>query len=157
MCSSDLGEIVIAVLRPSVAWIAARSSTVVCVLVLAALVTSFDVGIWPASSWYARACLAGAGLRVVVASVEWASRVYVLTDRRVLRRRGVLSPTVYSAQLNALRRVELLQDSIDRVLGTGTITFSTRTEGRYEAAWLMVSRGADVLAMVEEARRRYGR
>ena len=95
--------------------------------------------------------------RLGAAGAEWASRVYVLTDRRVLRRRGVLAPTVYSANLNALRRIELLQTGLDRTLRTGTVTFSTRHEGHYEAAWVMVSDAERVIALVEETRRRYGR
>ena len=83
--------------------------------------------------------------------------MYVLTDRRVLRRRGVLAPMVYSANLNALRRVELEQDRVDRLLRTGTVTFSTRTEGRWEAAWVMVPRAREVHELVEATRRRYGR
>jgi hypothetical protein len=59
--------------------------------------------------------------------------------------------------LNALQRVELLQTRIDRALRSGTITFSSRHEGHYDAAWVMVSNATQVLALIEETRRRYRR
>jgi hypothetical protein len=37
------------------------------------------------------------------------------------------------------------------------VTFSTRHEGHYEAAWVMVPDAERVIAVVEETRRRYGR
>ena len=152
-------EIIIGVWRPSIAWIALRSARGLLAIAALSMLVAASAG-WAGQTWGGIALQAGTVLAVAragAAFAEWASRVYVLTDRRVLRRRGVLAPTVYSANLNALRRVELLQNGIDRALRTGTITFSTRVEGRYEAAWLMVPRGTDVLAVVEDARRRYGR
>ena len=41
--------------------------------------------------------------------------------------------------------------------GPGTVTFSTRTEGRWDAAWVMVPRAREVHGLVEATRRRYGR
>jgi hypothetical protein len=152
-------EIIVGVWRPSIVWIGLRSARGVALILVGTLLAAAAAG-WAGQAWGSLALQAGSVLMIAragAALAEWASRVYVLTDRRVLRRRGVLSPTVYSANLNALRRIELLQSGIDRALGTGTVTFSTRNEGRYDAAWLMVPRGADVIALVEETRRRYGR
>ena len=147
-------EIIIGVFRPSMLWIVFRSLrwllAIACVAVLALTLGALEA--W--SSTVLQLATAVAAARVAVAAAEWASRVYVLTDRRVLRRRGVLAPTVYSANLNALRRVDLLQEGADRVLGTGTITFSTRTEGTWEAAWVMVPRARRVLELVESTRRK---
>jgi hypothetical protein len=147
-------EIIVGVFRPSMLWIAFRSLrwllAVCCVAVLAITLGALE----PWSGTVLQLATAIAAARVAVAAAEWASRVYVLTDRRVLRRRGVLAPTVYSANLNALRRVELLQEGADRALRTGTITFSTRSEGTWEAAWVMVPRAREVLELVESARRK---
>jgi hypothetical protein len=68
-----------------------------------------------------------------------------------------VSPTVYSANLNALRRVELVRTRTDRALGTGSITFASGPGPGYDAAWIMLARPAEVLALVESTRRRYGR
>jgi uncharacterized membrane protein YdbT with pleckstrin-like domain len=152
-------EIIVGVWRPSLAWIALRSARGVSVLVVITLLAAATAG-WAQQSWEWLVLQVGAVLicaRLGAAGAEWASRVYVLTDRRVLRRRGVLAPTVYSANLNALQRVELLQTRIDRALRSGTITFSSRHEGHYDAAWVMVSNAAEVLALIEETRRRYRR
>lgn len=153
------GEIIVATFRPSLLWIALRSARGVLLALAAAALGAAASG-WAGLGWetpIAQLGIAIAAARTAAAGAEWASRVYVLTDRRVLRRRGVLAPTVYSANLNALRRVELEQDRIDRALRTGTVTFSTRTEGRWEAAWVMVPRARQVHELVEATRRRYGR
>lgn len=153
------GEVIVAVWRPSLAWIALRSVRAVALIACATLLAAAAAG-WSGQAWSQPILQVGAVLalaRAAAALAEWASRIYVLTDRRVLRRRGVLAPTVYSGNLNAIRRIELLQAGIDRALGTGTITFSSRAEGAYDAAWVMVPRAADVLATVEETRRRYRR
>jgi hypothetical protein len=152
-------EIIIGVWRPSIAWIALRSARGVSVLIVITLLAAATVG-WAQHSWEWLVLQAGAVLvcaRIGAAGAEWASRVYVLTDRRVLRRRGVLAPTVYSANLNSLQRVELLQTRIDRALRSGTITFSSRHDGQYDAAWVMVPSAGHVLALIEETRRRYRR
>ena len=155
------GEIIVAVFRPSLAWIALRALPMAVGTGAAAALAWFCLGLWPDSESIARMALqvlaALLAARVAAAVAEWASRVYVLTDRRVLRRRGVLAPTVYSATLNSLRRVELLQDGTDRVLGTGTVTFSSRADGPYDAAWVVVPRARDVHALVEQTRHRYRR
>jgi hypothetical protein len=153
------GEIIVATFRPSLLWIALRSARGVLLALAAAALGAAASG-WAGLGWetpIAQLGIAVAAARTAAGGAEWASRVYVLTDRRVLRRRGVLAPTVYSANLNALRRVELEQDRVDRLLRTGTVTFSTRTEGRWEAAWVMVPRAREVHELVEATRRRYGR
>ena len=153
------GEIIVATFRPSLLWIALRSARGVLIALAAAALGAAASG-WAGLGWetpIAQLGIAVAAARPPAGGAEWASRVYVLTDRRVLRRRGVLAPTVYSANLNALRRVELEQDRVDRLLRTGTVTFSTRTEGRWEAAWVMVPRAREVHELVEATRRRYGR
>ena len=153
------GEIIVATFRPSLLWIALRSARGVILALAAAGLAAAAAG-WAGIGWEAPIAQLGiaiAAARLAAAGAEWASRVYVLTDRRVLRRRGVLAPTVYSANLNALRRVELAQDRLDRALRTGTVTFSTRTEGRWDAAWVMVPRAREVHELVEATRRRYGR
>lgn len=153
------GEVIVAVWRPSLAWIPLRAARGLAAIAAMTLLAAAAAG-WAGQAWSALAIQAGVVLavaRAAAAAAEWASRVYVLTDRRVLRRRGVLAPTVYSGNLNALRRIELLRSGIDRALGTGTITFSARTEPGYDASWVMVPRAEEVLAKVEETRRRYGR
>lgn len=153
------GELILGSWRPSPAWIALRSArTLALAASIGALAASASavagLGLELAS---AQVALAAVLVRVAIAVAEWASRVYVLTDRRVLRRRGVLTPSVYSATLNSLRRVELLRSRTDRLFRTGTITFSARGSGGHDAAWVMVQSPDRVLELVESARRRYGR
>lgn len=152
-------EIIIGTWRPHPAWIAFRAARTCLFAVLIGAIGAAAAGAaglgWAQPIAQAVALVVAA--RVGVAVAEWASRMYVLTDRRVLRRRGVLSPTVYSATLGSLRRVELVRTWSDRPFRTGTVTFSTVANPGYEAAWLMLARPEDVLAAIDRARRRYGR
>jgi hypothetical protein len=153
------GELILGTWRPSPTWIGLRSArTLAFAASIGALAASASavagLGLEVAITQVAVAAVL---VRVTIAVAEWASRVYVLTDRRVLRRRGVLAPSVYSATLNSLRRVELLRSRTDRLFRTGTITFSARGTGGHDAAWVMVQSPDRVLALVESARRRYGR
>ncbi|MFM9145078.1 MAG: hypothetical protein ACKORL_06895, partial [Phycisphaerales bacterium] len=45
----------------------------------------------------------------------------------------------------------------EAALGTGSITFLAGPGPGYDAAWIMLARPAEVLALVESTRRRYGR
>jgi hypothetical protein len=152
-------EIIIGTWRPHPAWIAFRAARTCTFAALIGAIGAAAAGAaglaWAPAIGQAVALVVAA--RAVVALAEWASRMYVLTDRRVLRRRGLLSPTVYSAPLGSLRRVELVRSWSDRPFRTGTITFSTVPNPGYEAAWLMLARPDDVLAEIDRARRRYGR
>jgi len=153
------GEVIIGTWRPSPLWIALRSSRWSAFAMLVAAIAAAASGA-SGLSWaipIGQAAVGAVLVRLAVAVAEWASRVYVLTDRRVLRRRGLVSPTVYSANLNALRRIELVRTRTDRALGTGSITFLAGPGPGYDAAWIMLARPAEVLALVESTRRRYGR
>ncbi|MBL9141413.1 MAG: PH domain-containing protein, partial [Phycisphaerae bacterium] len=111
-------------------------------------------------SWSGAVVQLGAMLivaRVVQVGLDWGSRLYVLTDRRVLRRRGVLSPTVYSGELRKLPRIELASSIWQRMCGVGTVTFSARLDGTHDAAWVMVARAREVHALVLETKQRYGK
>ncbi|MEM9294920.1 MAG: PH domain-containing protein [Planctomycetota bacterium] len=101
--------------------------------------------------------LAGAGavvLRWFWQLLEWLSHVYVLTDRRVLRSRGVLGVSTAEVPLPRLQQIELGQTAKEKAVGVGTITLSDGRGGH--ADWEMVARPEDVRDAVAQARRRYG-
>jgi len=106
--------------------------------------------------------LAGLGvslilLRLAWQFLEWLSRVYVLTDKRVIRQQGVLRVSVFECPLMKVQHTDLALSLRERLTGLGTIAFSTAGSGGIEAVWHMIARPMDVHQTVIEAVRRYGR
>ena len=152
-------EIIVGQWRPSAWFVLLRSARILIFIVLCTLLGAAGAGA-AGLAWGSQLVQLGAILivvRLAFAISDWSSRVYVLTDRRVLRRRGVLAPTVYSAELRNLRRIELVRSWWERLLGIGTVTFSARPEGPHDAAWLMVGRATEIHSLVLETKRRYGK
>ncbi|MEM9883294.1 MAG: PH domain-containing protein [Planctomycetota bacterium] len=88
---------------------------------------------------------------------EWLSRVYVLTDQRVVAMAGVLRVRVFEAPLNRIAHSELLFSVRERVFALGTLGFYTAGSGVAEAFWVMVAHPLDVHAKVVQTLKRYRR
>lgn len=110
-----------------------------------------------------QAFLLGAGLaaaRLAWQCIEWCQRLYVLTDRRVLRRSGTLRPTVTQQRLEDVRHTVVLAARRERSLRIGTVAFVTARGGGlldWNLAWETVRRPDEVQHTVREALERYGR
>ncbi|MEM6392569.1 MAG: PH domain-containing protein [Planctomycetota bacterium] len=96
------------------------------------------------------------GARLFWQLLEWLSRVYVLTDRRVIRVKGVLTVQVFQCTLAKLQQTDLVFTVRERLFGLGTIGFSTAGTGLSEAFWVMLARPLEVHKAVVEAMRKYG-
>ena len=75
---------------------------------------------------------------VAVAVLDWFSRVYVLTDRRIIRQRGILNVNVFECELDRIQNTYLDFTWEQRLLGLGTISFLTSGTNQIEAAWAHV-------------------
>ena len=95
------------------------------------------------------------GLRVGWQFLEWLSRVYVLTDARVLRVMGVLRVQVFEAPLKQIQHTDTVFSLRERFLGLGSIAFSTAGTGSIDAVWRMVAQPLDVHQRVVHALNRY--
>jgi len=73
--------------------------------------------------------------RVGVALLQWASRTYVLTDRRVIRIRGVLTIDIFQSSLARIQNTFLVLTLPQRFFGLGDIEFTTAGTGGVEAVW----------------------
>jgi len=87
---------------------------------------------------------------------EWLAATYVLTDRRIIVRVGVLNQTTVDAPLRRIQHVALHRTVEQRALALGTLTFSTAGVGG-EFAWAMISRPEERLRIVRETIERYAR
>jgi len=84
--------------------------------------------------------VAVAAARLLWQFLEWLSRTYVLTDRRVIRVQGVLRVNVFECPLHRIQHTSLIFSLRERLFTLGTLGFATAGTGITEAAWQMISR-----------------
>lgn len=152
------GEIIILLLKPSVWYVVLGS-----LRELAIIGVLLTLGLWLGAAGHLNLSdrdliLFAIGLvavRLFWQFLEWLSRVYVLTDRRVIRVKGVLRISVFEAPLRQVQHTSARYSIRERVFGLGTIGFATAGTGLIEAAWVMIARPLEVHRTVVEALNRY--
>ncbi|MDZ4829472.1 MAG: PH domain-containing protein [Phycisphaerae bacterium] len=155
------GEIIILLLKPSILFVPLASMSSLLVVALLAFVFAWLSRRFPLLPWSDQQAIAvgvffGA-VRLAWQFLEWATRLYVLTDRRVLRRRGVLRVSVFECRLEQLQQTAVYQSLRERVFFLGTVCFATAGAASFVALWEYVPRPLDVQRTVAEAVERYGR
>ncbi len=98
---------------------------------------------------------AAGGLRLFWGLLEWLSRVYVLTDRRVIRVKGVIRVQVFEAALKQIQHTNTYFSLAERLLGLGTIGFYTAGTGQAEAFWVMLAQPLEVHQTIVRTLERY--
>ena len=100
------------------------------------------------------AIVVGGGLlRVGLAGLDWLGRIYVLTDRRIIRQRGFINVNVFECELSRIQNTYLGFTWEQRLLGLGTLAFLTAGTGGVEALWAHVDHPIQVHAQVKDALR----
>jgi hypothetical protein len=155
----DDDETIILMFRPSLLYIPLSCSMGLVLIALIALALAYAAH-WAFIPWsdvqaFALGLCAGAA-RLGWQGLEWYSRVYVLTDRRVIRRMGVLRASVFEMPLSSIRHTSVFARFRERILGLGTIGFATAGSDVFEALWVMIARPFEVHRIVVEAIERYG-
>ena len=79
----------------------------------------------------------------------------MLTDRRIVRVKGVLRVNVFETQLQQIQHTNTTFSLRERLLGLGTIHFATAGTGGIEASWEMVSHPLEVHRIVVQTLDRY--
>jgi hypothetical protein len=156
----DDDETIILMIRPSLLFIPLSCSMGLVLIAFIALALAY-VAHWPFIPWTDVQAFAlglcAAGGRLGWQGLEWYSRVYVLTDRRVIRRMGVLRASVSEMPLSGIRHTSVFARFRERILGLGTIGFATAGSDVFEPLWVMIARPFEVHRVVVEAIARYGR
>jgi len=88
-------------------------------------------------------------------AAEWTGRLYILTDRRVVRRGGWGRSTLEEVALGELAPPSVFRNTPERFVGAGTVVLERDRGGGL--AWEWVSRPDEARMAVAEARARYGR
>lgn len=152
-------EIIILLIKPSPWYIVLEPLRTLLALFAMACLTSLAPADWLVVDrrdlmvgW-----VAAIGVRLFWQFLEWLSRIYVLTDRRVIRVAGVLRIAVFESPLENIQNTQALYSIRERMFGLGTITFATAGTGAVEAVWRMVSQPLEVHKLVVSTMRRYRR
>ncbi len=156
----DDDEIIILLLRPSLLYVglsSLASLTIIAVVTLTLALMAIRIGWipWSEPAAYALGAAAAAGW-LLWQCVEWWGLVYVLTDRRVMRRSGVLRVTVFDAPLRNIQHTSVFQPLRERLLGLGSIGFATAGSDVFDAFWVMIRQPFAVHKVVVETIERYG-
>ena len=153
------GETVILLLRPSLLYIPLASFGA---LVFIALIT-FMLAYVSRLAWvsWSDTMAFGFGAVLVVIrlgwqTLEWYSRVYVLTDRRIIRKMGVLRVAVFETQLKNIQHTSVFKSLRERMFGLGSIGFATAGSDVFEAFWVMIQKPFQVHRVVVRTIEKYG-
>lgn len=155
----DPGELVLLLTKPSPWYVALASLRgVLAIVLLGLLALSLEHrGLVPLARTDLVLITVGlAGLRIFFQGVDWLGRVYVLTDRRVLRVRGMARIHVYACPLRELETLRVTRSRPEGWLGLGNIGL-VPTGARHPAAWwILVDDPETVAERVRWAMNRYG-
>ena len=99
-------------------------------------------------------CSAAGGGQLLLASFRWLGRLYVLTNLRVLRLRGVVRVDVYECPLKRIDEVDVQCASFERIFALGSIAFAIDGKVTTEPGWINIARPHEVAEEVRRAIRR---
>ncbi len=142
----DGGEIVHFAIKPSAWFIPLDSARWLGAAVAIALLAGTDV----ISSGYRLLVLQAAVLLAALglgwATLEWVSRLYVLTNRRVMSIRGVVKVEMFECFLRRIQDARLAVSPLERMFRVGSVLLQVGSEsgGAPSASWRHVARPAEV-------------
>jgi membrane protein YdbS with pleckstrin-like domain len=139
-------EIIQFSVKPSLWFIPLVSARwVLALALLGAALAIATRGNWGLQTTVALQVLASlAAIRIGVATLEWASRHYVLTNRRVMRFKGIFTAHVAACPLAKIGRVDLLVRGHERVLRLGTIRMESSLPDTPAILWEDVPHPAQI-------------
>lgn len=135
------------------------------VFVLVCGVSGYLAAVLHRASWWGVAALllTGAASAVIVwfsvlPLVRWSSTHFVITERRVLVREGVLSRSGFEIPISRVEGVHYRQGVVDRVFGCGTLGIESADEPDPDGVVYFddIPRVDDVRRVLQEAADRFG-
>lgn len=154
------GEIIILLLKPHPLYIflyPLKTLTIMCLLTLLGVLIARDAEAYDLAQ---NIVIVGSLLftaRVFWQFLEWLSRVYVMTDQRVITVAGVLRVRVTDTPLSNITHSELFFSLRERFFALGTLGFNTAGTAFTEAYWVMIAQPLEVHAKVVQTLKRYRR
>jgi hypothetical protein len=150
------GEIIVLVLKPS-GWLVAVLSLPVVLAALAVTAAAYLMARYrpesPDAAVVVSVAAAVALVRVTLACWQWMGRTYVLTNRRILAARGVLTSRSSIANLADIEQVEVRTLLPEWLVGAGSLVCLGRA-ARVSVVWATLAKPQEVLEVVQEYVRR---
>ncbi len=149
----DGGEIVIFAIKPSLWFVVFKSSRWLAAMVLMILLSGWIGETLPhvTSGTVVQVATMLGAVRVGFGLLQWVSRLYVLTNRRVLRLTGILNLDLFECPLTKIQNTYLTMAWYERITGLGTISFSTAGAGGVEASWTYVNNPLELHERIRSA------
>lgn len=146
-------EIVIFAVKPSLWFVVFNSIRWLLAMVIVILLAEWFSEQIPGLTrlMVTKAALALGGARVGFALLQWVSRLYVLTNRRILRLRGIFNIDLFECSLVKIQNTYLTLAWYERLVGLGTISFATAGTGGVEASWTNVNSPLELHERVRSA------
>ena len=155
----DGDEIVILAIKPSLWFVVFMSARWVAGMLLVVLLAGW-LGrsvLYLSTPMIVQGAVALAGARVGFALLQWVSRLYVLTNRRIMRLRGILNIDLFECQLTKIQNTYLTLAWYERLTGLGTISFATAGTGGIVVSWTNVNSPLELHERVRSAIQRVQR
>ena len=131
-------EKIILAIKPSLWMIAFFSFRTVAIAAVVAVILTLSsprlhLGRW--AGYAIQFCALAAIVRLAFALLQWASRTYVLTDKRIISIRGVFTIDIFQCSLPKIQNTFLVLTLPQRILSLGSIALTTAGTGQVEAVW----------------------
>ncbi|MCE5326679.1 MAG: hypothetical protein LLG01_09710 [Planctomycetaceae bacterium] len=148
------GEVILLAIKPSGWYILLASWPILLVAALAVVASSVADG-FIGSDRSARvlfpACLLLAVACLTAAFIGWLGRMYVLTNRRILRIYSMRKLDVACWDLRSVNQVLLTASRAEKLLGIASLTLTLDHPDDKQPAWAHISRPLEVHKIVLEA------
>ena len=147
-------EVIILAIKPSLSYVLLVSGRWLAVL-LGVCVAAWLM--WQLNFFVSQAqvllgiALAGISIRLAFGLLQWQSRVYILTNVRVLRIRGVLRVDMFQCHLLRIKDVPLTHSPAEKLLALGTIGLVNDSSTRPAAYWRNIRHPEQVRQQIIEA------
>ncbi len=152
----DDGEQIILAIKPSMWFIVFDSArTVAVVLALMVSLRYLGEGIsYHLSQRASQLAVIIILIQFLFSFLTWMSRLYVLTDRRVMRIMGIFNIDVFEAPLNKIQNTFLTLAIHERLFNLGSVHIATAGTGKIEASWKNINKPLEVHELLRAAMRK---
>lgn len=152
----DGDEIIQLSIKPAIWFIPLVSLRIVATALAAAVIwaAALSSGVAVGAMWPIHVLVAVAASRLGIATLQWASRLYVLTNRRVLRFKGVVNVNADECRLTRIGGVTVSADWHERLLGIGSVAVHPAEDERHPVTWRCVAHPEEIRDMLIAAIRK---
>ena len=150
------GEQVILAIKPSTWFIFLNSiQTLIILGLMVVFVASVDaIGVSLMTEirrGFLLGLLLAMGFTLMLSCCRWSGRLYVLTDRRLLRISGVVRVNVYECELSRINSVDVVQGIGERIVGIGSLKFAIEDNPYSNPGWINITQVQNVADEVRAA------